>query len=1391
MNALLKKHEQLDKVSRSLLQIVAFQHDQVRYDQLAKQASSLGLRQSNGRALTQSFVKESLAKWTKSGLLTGRPPRPAGELLERLVRDGLDGDHGRELAAKANAKPQHHWMPRDSKLDFYVAFYGHNADAWKVARRNVADGSVPLMKSFCRATFDALPSELKSGFFDFVISAWVVSGASDLEALLSMHEWMDGEAELPAVSLPRLFEWAMASGDQDLLTRISSQTGGKMDDVEGCRALLKGKFDEAFSLLSKTLSNRASKRTLTKLGGLPSLLSTLAAVAGHASVSREEAFKATMTAVKPGATPYADAFAIAQQGLLFLGSPGDPKKLVQDINTAARVPLAKWVAGYLQTWLTSESDGTATVSGLTDAGTAFRTGGCFWLAAETLAAAGRSSLKTAEKQQRLAEELHDQQSTASLIDLAEPEPAWARTLSAIAALGGPTKASTVPESGSEPADRLIFELHHNRHGFYLEVFHQVRKGSQWSKGRKVALARLFHEHNEPQFSFLTPEDRALCQTLRHWTERGSYGYPEEYTEFEKRSGARALIGHPRIFRPGNRDQPLEIVQKPVSLIVRRHDDSQLELVLEPQVENNNDLRFDKVGPDQVAITFFEPSHQSLQPMLGKGLRVPKSAASKVLQTVTQLASLVTVHSEIGDLEPADKKAGKKRRGKAAAANQDDEQDTDEIIPAKKVSGDSQLHLHLLPSGDGLRVEFYVQPFGSSGPACRPGEGGATLFATIDGEATSANRDLAAEIQNAHSLIDQCDGLASHLSESWTATFPTPIEALELLLDLETLAESNSVTLHWPKGRSLQVAGRATESMMRVRIRRDRNWFAASGELKIDAGRSIDMMQLIELASASPGRFVKLDDGQFLALTNSLRQRIDDLRMFGDGRSAKGKLRFAAVHAGLLEDLGDVKVTADAHWKKCLQRMRESTEVDVQIPDTFQVELRGYQHEGIAWMQRLAAWGVGGCLADDMGLGKTIQAIGVLLQRSADGPAIVIAPTSVIHNWHDEITRFAPTLNPQILAESSRKELLGSLTARDVLLCSYGLMQNEISKLEKIEFNTLILDEAQAIKNAATQRSQAAKKLSADCRFLLTGTPMENHLGELWNLMDFLNPGLLGSAESFQQRFAIPIERDGDRGARNGLKRLVAPFILRRTKAQVLTELPSRTETTLRIQPSDEEAAFYEAVRLRAVEKLAEAADGKPKPLQILGEIMRMRRACCHPKLVMPESTIEGSKLAQVIETINELREGNHRALVFSQFVDHLQLVREQLDENKIPYQYLDGSTPAKTRKKSVDAFQSGEGDVFLISLKAGGTGLNLTAADYVIHLDPWWNPAVEDQASDRAHRIGQQRPVTIYRMILAGTIEEKILELHATKRDLAESLLEGTDRSGKMTTDELLRLIKG
>ena len=341
----------------------------------------------------------------------------------------------------------------------------------------------------------------------------------------------------------------------------------------------------------------------------------------------------------------------------------------------------------------------------------------------------------------------------------------------------------------------------------------------------------------------------------------------------------------------------------------------------------------------------------------------------------------------------------------------------------------------------------------------------------------------------------------------------------------------------------------------------------------------------------------------------------------------------------------------------------------------------------------------------------------------------------------------------------------------------------------------MLDEAQAFKNAHTRRSQAVMALRGEFRMIATGTPLENHLGELWNLFRFINPGLLGTADQFQLRFAGPIEKAQDKraeaGARARLRRLTQPFILRRTKSQVLTELPPRTEIVIPVELTQEETALYESLRREALDKLAalEAPESQ-KSIAILAEMMRLRRAVCNPELVAPGVGIASSKLATFAHLIDDLLDNRHKVLVFSQFVDHLTLIRKHLDARGIRYQYLDGSTPMQERKKRVDAFQAGEGELFLISLKAGGVGINLTAADYVIHMDPWWNPAVEDQASDRAHRMGQQRPVTIYRLVARHTIEEGIVELHHHKRDLAESLLEGGDMAARMSPSDMLAMLQ-
>jgi SNF2 family DNA or RNA helicase len=308
--------------------------------------------------------------------------------------------------------------------------------------------------------------------------------------------------------------------------------------------------------------------------------------------------------------------------------------------------------------------------------------------------------------------------------------------------------------------------------------------------------------------------------------------------------------------------------------------------------------------------------------------------------------------------------------------------------------------------------------------------------------------------------------------------------------------------------------------------------------------------------------------------------------------------------------------------------------------------------------------------------------------------------------------------------------------------------------------------------------------------IATGTPIENHLGELWNLFRFINPGLLGSSQTFKERYAHPIELREDECARDRLKSLIRPFILRRLKREVLTELPPRTEITHLVEFDEQQRAFYEGLRKQALSRISELSGlDSEQRFRVLAEITTLRQASCHPKLVTDTPPCDSAKLNAFAKIVEELRHNGHRCLVFSQFVGHLALIREYLDARRISYQYLDGATSVKHRKKAVDDFQAGEGELFLISLKAGGSGLNLTAADYVIHMDPWWNPAVEDQASDRAYRMGQKRPVTIYRLVVRDTIEEKIVDLHAQKRDLANALLEGTDSGSRLSVEQLVELI--
>lgn len=664
----------------------------------------------------------------------------------------------------------------------------------------------------------------------------------------------------------------------------------------------------------------------------------------------------------------------------------------------------------------------------------------------------------------------------------------------------------------------------------------------------------------------------------------------------------------------------------------------------------------------------------------------------------------------------------------------------------------------------------MRPGGEAGPFCPAGEGPLTLTLKQDNRTILVRRDFPQEVAEREKLWRRCQTL----QEQVQVEAPDVREALEILLELQ----GSGVRLEWPAQKPWRLKALDRKQGLALQALQDGDWFEIRGQVKVDESLQLEVQRLLELTRSAQGRFIALADGQFLALTTEMKQRLlalDDLV-----EVHKKKVRLSRLAVSTLAELG---VEGDAAFQSTLEQFQQAENYTARLPGALQAELRDYQIEGYRWMARRARAGAGCCLADDMGLGKTLQALALLVKEAKQGPHLVVCPTSVCGNWVAQIGRFAPTLQVVTLEGKHRAQQLAGLQAGSVALCSYRILLQDQEHLQKVAWNAVVLDEAQFIKNPDSKTARAAFSLCSRIRLATTGTPIENRLLELWSIFNFLNPGLLGSLSSFQKRFESP-SLSGQAAPRQRLRRLVAPFLLRRTKSQVLEELPERTDISLEVELSPKERALYEALRQQAVE----SAGQEQGHLQLLAHLTRLRQACCHPQLVQSEP-LASSKFETFLQLAEELREGRHRALVFSQFVELLQLLRQELDQRGWSYLYLDGSTPAGQRPKLVDEFQEGETDFFLISLKAGGTGLNLTAADYVVHLDPWWNPAAEDQASDRAHRIGQTRPVTVYRLVAKDTLEERVLQLHAHKRQLAQQVLEGSDANLRLNAQELMELL--
>ena len=559
------------------------------------------------------------------------------------------------------------------------------------------------------------------------------------------------------------------------------------------------------------------------------------------------------------------------------------------------------------------------------------------------------------------------------------------------------------------------------------------------------------------------------------------------------------------------------------------------------------------------------------------------------------------------------------------------------------------------------------------------------------------------------------------------------------------------------------------------------------------------------------RFVVLKNGDFLKLKDN--ESLDQLvRMMEDlhlsiKELTKGKMHLPAYRAlyldKMLEGQEGFYADRDRHFKELIKSFKTVSDSDYEVPEHLKKILRPYQKEGYRWLRTLDHYGFGGILADEMGLGKTLQTLAMLeaVKKEEGGlRALVVCPASLVYNWLEEAHRFAPSLNAVAVTGTAaeRAGIIHGLKQEgdkaDLLITSYDLLKRDIAEYDEVTFRFEIIDEAQYIKTHTTAAAKSVKLIRAVTKFALTGTPIENRLSELWSIFDYLMPGFLFAYDSFRTQMEVPIVKNEDEEVLERLHKMIAPFILRRIKRDVLRDLPDKLEEIRYAGMESKQQKLYDAqvIRMRNDLKKQSDTDFKRSKIEILSELMKIRQICCDPLLCYTNYDGESAKTELCMELLRSLMDGGHRTLVFSQFTSMLEILEKRLTEEKIPYYVITGSTEKEERIKRVKAFNEGNVPVFLISLKAGGTGLNLVGADSVIHFDPWWNTAAENQASDRAHRIGQTKVVTVYKLVAKGTIEERILALQQQKAKLAQDVLSGEGvGSAVLSREDLMEILGG
>ena len=900
---------------------------------------------------------------------------------------------------------------------------------------------------------------------------------------------------------------------------------------------------------------------------------------------------------------------------------------------------------------------------------------------------------------------------------------------------------------------------------------QLTKTGKWTKGHTVNLPKLLADYRENQNewpSHFTAQDIHAISIIHDLCQLDDLNGLGLYTmNFDTSAPFLTLIDHPNIYW-SEKDELTHISCRRTSPFIHLTvSNACLHTSIHPLNPQFRQVIPAHESTEILNLYIFSQIQLKLLKTIGDGLLIPLRATQEINDTCLALRQCIDILSDV----PLDS--------------------SDFIFQDAKPTP----VLNLDFNGEFLMAELLCKPFEQLEQICEFGSGPVVFIPAATQNAPCFRRNLQQESELFAQVLQLCPQLSSEVQTSpanWTLRDRNAI--LELLLKLNEL--SGFITVRWKYGKRLKVSKRIGFSSLHVTIRRNNDWFELDGDVKINDGETIAFKRLLELASHGKGNFITLDDGQILALANDFKRRLDDFNTLGSFDENGNFIfnRFAVPAAQILLDDDQIDICGKpSEWCHQLDEINKAMDLKPRIPEALSpdVKLRNYQVDGFQWLSRLDAWGAGACLADDMGLGKTLQVLTFILSKADEGPSLVVAPTTVCQNWIEQCHRFTPTLKTVVFGQGNRQDTLAQMDPTCLMVVSYGLLQSEIDSFQKIHWRIVVLDEAQAIKNFQAKRSQAVLKLDAQFKIVTTGTPLENNLGELWTLFQFITPGLLKSRLYFMNRFASVNDNEKDGTETERLARIVKPFLLRRRKDQVLKELPPKTEIPFFIELSEKERSFYEAVRRKLLDDINQDidTDSPQNRIRIIAAITKLRQVACNARLIEPTTDIPSAKLEAFVQLVQNLVAANHKALVFSQFVRHLDIIRPVLDNLGVTYQYLDGSTPRKDRADAVDAFQKGSSDLFLISLKAGGLGLNLTRADFVILLDPWWNPAVEDQASDRAHRIGQTKPVTIYRLIAKNTIEEKIIALHNEKRDLAEKILSGADTPTTITAEELLRLI--